>query len=34
MKHLLIILHLHENLKELTDKAFEALDKDGSGDLD
>ena len=34
MKHLLIILHLHENLRDLTDKAFEALDKDGSGDLD
>ena len=28
------MLHLKENLRDLTDRAFEAIDKDGSGDLD
>ena len=34
MKHLLIALHMREQLKELSDRAFMALDKDESGDLD
>ena len=34
IQHLLVCMHLQDDIKTITDMAFDTVDEDGSGDLD